>query len=323
MQWYAIAKKLNYHDTSKIEEFIRKIVVDRLRRKLQTTLNRYTYKYITYIIKNLARLNKLKNILRKKPTKDALDRIKNYIRNKNIKNKLDNIVKDKDDHSKILLLKKYFDKWHDKVKKIKDKETKSIIIIQKIFRGKKVKKNVNKEIDIKKILKNIILRYSNNSALSLYFAKWKRITRRIICDENAKIIQDFCRKIHDKYLKIKLEKNKKAYNKLSEVLTKLGKKPKRVAFDKFYNFYKYKILSKLVNDLDNKRKNILREVFGKINNSKKSNTLRRLLNLRPNLRKRIMRKYFNIWRNKALSHKLIAAHLTRFINRKTKKTVIN
>ena len=33
-----------------------------------------------------------------------------------------------------------------------------------------------------------------------------------------------------------------------------------------------------------------------------------------------MRKYFNIWRNKALSHKLIAAHLTRFINRKTKKT---
>ena len=320
LQWYAIAKKLNYHDTSKIEEFIRKIVVDRLRRKLQTTLNRYTYKYITYIIKNLARLNKLKNILRKKPTKDALDKIRNYIRNKNIKNKLDNIVKDKDDHSKILLLKKYFDKWHDKVKKIKDKETKSIIIIQKIFRGKKVKKNVNKEIDIKKILKNIVLRYSNNSPLSLYFAKWKRITRRIICDENAKIIQDFCRKIHDKYLKIKLEKNKKAYNKLSEVLTKLGKKPKRVAFDKFYNFYKYKILSKLVNDLDNKRKNILREVFGKINNSKKSNTLRRLLNLRPNLRKRIMRKYFNIWRNKALSHKLIAAHLTRFINRKTKKT---
>ena len=90
-------------------------------------------------------------------------------------------------------------------------------------------------------------------------------------------------------MKIKLEKNKKAYNKLSEVLTKLGKKPKRVAFDKFYNFYKYKILSKLVNDLDNKRKNILREVFGKINNSKKSNTLRRLLNLRPNLRKRILR----------------------------------
>lgn len=104
--------------------------------------------------------------------------------------------------------------------------------------------------------------------MSLYFAKWKRITRRIICDENAKIIQDFCRKIHDIYLKIKFEKNKKAYNKLSEVLTKLGKKPKRVAFDKFYNFYKYKILSKLVNDLDNKRKNILREVFGKINNSK-------------------------------------------------------
>ena len=29
---------------------------------------------------------------------------------------------------------------------------------------------------------------------------------------------------------------KKAYNKLSEVLTKLGKKPKRVAFDKFYSF---------------------------------------------------------------------------------------
>ena len=80
-------------------------------------------------------------------------------------------------------------------------------------------------------------------------------------------------------------------------MSKIGKKPKRDAFDKIYDFYRYKIISKLVNDLDKKRKDILREVFGKINNSKKSNTLRRLLNLRPNLRKRIMRKYFNIWKS--------------------------
>ena len=86
LQWYAIAKKLNYHDTSKIEEFIRKIVVERLRRKLYTILNRYTYKYFIYLLKNIAKFNILRKTLRKQPLKDAFDKIKNYIRKKDIKN---------------------------------------------------------------------------------------------------------------------------------------------------------------------------------------------------------------------------------------------
>ena len=45
IQWYLIAKKLNYHDTSKIEEFIRKIAIGRLIKKLQCTLDKYTNKY--------------------------------------------------------------------------------------------------------------------------------------------------------------------------------------------------------------------------------------------------------------------------------------
>ena len=107
LQWYAIAKKLNYHDTSKIEEFIRKIVVERLRRKLQVTLDRYSYKYITYIIKNIARINKLKNILRKAPNRDALDKISKYIRTKTIKKVMKIIVEVKDDKYKLLLLREF------------------------------------------------------------------------------------------------------------------------------------------------------------------------------------------------------------------------
>ena len=128
LQWYAIAKKLNYHDTSKIEEFIRKIVVERLRRKLQVTLDRYSTKYLVYLLTNIAKINRLKNILRKEPIRDAFNKIKKYIRKKTIKKTMTIIVNVKDDKYKKLLLKEYFNKWKNKVKEIKDKQIKSTIL---------------------------------------------------------------------------------------------------------------------------------------------------------------------------------------------------
>ena len=40
---------------------------------------------------------------------------------------------------RILLLREYLNKWRNKIKEIKDKENKSIVIIQKVIRGRKVK----------------------------------------------------------------------------------------------------------------------------------------------------------------------------------------
>ena len=316
LQWYAIAKKLNYHDTSKIEEFIRKIVVGRLQKKLQTILNKFTNKYFIYLLTNIAKINKLKNTLRKEPTKDAFNKIKNYIRKKDIKDTLNNIVHDKDDKLRILLLKNYFNKWVDKTKGMKDKENKSIIIIQKYLRGRKVKNNVDKERKIKKILIEIIFRYGENSPLNLYFAKWKRITRRIICHENARIIQKFCRTIHPKVLKMLKDINDKNYKNLAEKIVKIGKIPRKTVLDKLSTINRNKKLNDLVNKLDKKRKDILKDTFDKIRNNNKLEVLRNTLDINDNQRKRILKKYIIKWRNKALSNKYMIYYLTKFVKNK-------
>ena len=313
LQWYAIAKKLNYHDTSKIEEFIRKIVVGRLQRKLQTILDKYTNKYFIYLLTNIAKINKLKNTLRKEPTRDAFNKIKSYIRKKDIKDILNNLVNNKDDKLRILLIKKYFNKWNNKVKDINDKENKAIILIQKYFRGKRVKSDIDKERKIKKILTEIIIRYGENSPLNLYFAKWKRITRRIICDENARIIQNFCRTIHDKFIKMKKDKDDENYKNLAQKLVKIGRIPRKIVLDKLKTINRNDKLTKLVNILDKKRKDTLKDAFDNIRNNNKLVVLRNNLDIKNNQRKRILKKYLIRWRNKALSSKYIIYYLTKFL----------
>ena len=69
----------------------------------------------------------MKNTLRKEPTKDAFNKIRKYIRKKDIKDILNDLVNNKDDKLRILVIKKYFNKWNNKVKDINDKEDKAII----------------------------------------------------------------------------------------------------------------------------------------------------------------------------------------------------
>jgi len=227
IQWYLIAKKLNYHDTSKIEEFIRKIAIGRLIKKLQCTLDKYTNKYFIYLLNNIAKLNKLKNTLKKKPNQTALNELKEYCRKYDIHYLLENILTNQNDKNKDLLKKKYLDKWKQKVQEIDDKENQSAITIQKILRGKKIKNEINREIIIKKILIQIINRYDDNSKLNLYFARWGRIAKKLALNDNARIIQNFCKEIHDKYLKLLKEKNFPKYQNLAKILVKLGKKTQR------------------------------------------------------------------------------------------------
>ena len=66
-------------------------------------------------------------------------------------------------------------------------------------------------------IKDELNRYDNNSQLNLYFKRWGRITKKLLCNENARVIQKFCRKIHYKYLRLK--KQKKAEKEKDTKLT--------------------------------------------------------------------------------------------------------
>ena len=318
LQWYIIAKKLNYHDTSKIEEFIRKIAIGRLVKKLRGILDRYSNKYLIYLLKNIAKLNKVKNILKKKPNQIALDEIKDYIRKKNINDALNNIVPNKEKNENILLLKKYFDKWRQIKDDIYTKETQSATLIQTLLRGQKIKKDITRKIKIRKILIQIISRYDDNSKLNLYFMRWNRNTKKISCDENARIIQEFCRNIHSKYLKMKKDKNFEVYKKLANIIMSLGRQPKKDFLDKLYNLYKIKKLEKVLNDINDKRKSILKDVFDKLKNNNKLIALRNVVKNKDNKINHILKKILNKWRNKAFNNKYILIFLQKFIHSKEK-----
>ena len=319
IQWFLIAKKLNYHDTSKIEEFIRKIAIGRLVKKLQGTLNRYSNKYFIYLLNNIAKINKLKNVLKKKPNQIAFDEIIEYIRKNDIMDILEDIINNQNDKYNILLKKKYLDKWKDKVDEIYNKENQSAITIQKILKGKKIQKEINRELNIKKILKQIINRYDNNNKLNLAFKRWGRITKKISCNENARIIQNFCRKIHDKYLKLKKEKNVPIYKTLSNSLIHLGKNPKRDFFDKMYNIYKNKKLEDTLDNIDNKRKEILKDVLDNIKYNNKLILLKNIFDNTENKNKYIINKILNKWKNKAFNNKYIFIFLNKFLQKLDKK----
>ena len=319
IQWFLIAKKLNYHDTSKIEEFIRKIAIGRLVKKLQGTLNRYSNKYFIYLLNNIAKINKLKNALKKKPNQITFDEIIEYIRKNDIMDILEDIINNQNDKYNILLKKKYLDKWKDKVDEIYNKENQSAITIQKILKGRKIQKEINRELNIKKILKQIINRYDNNNKLNLAFKRWGRITKKISCNENARIIQNFCRKIHDKYLKLKKEKNVPIYKTLSNSLIHLGKNPKRDFFDKLYIIYKNKKLEETLDNIDNKRKEILKDVLDNIKYNNKLILLKNIFDNTENKNKYIINKILNKWKNKAFNNKYIFIFLNKFLQKLDKK----
>ena len=319
IQWYLIAKKLNYHDTSKIEEFIRKIAIGRLIKKLQCTLDKYSNKYFIYLLNNIAKLNLLKNTLKKKPNQIALDEIKEYIRKKDINDLLDNIVNNKNDKENSLLMKKYLDKWREKVDEINDKENEGALMIQKILRGKKIKQEINRELNIKKILTQIINRYDDDSKLKVYFMRWSRINKKLSLHDNARIIQNFCRTIHDKYLKLKKEKNFPLYQNLAKKLINLGQKPKEDFLDELYNIYKIKNLEKVLNDLNDKRKDILGEALDNIKYRNKMILLKNIVENLDNKNKYLIKRILNRWKNKAFNNKYVLLFLTTFVQNKEEK----
>ena len=318
IQWYIIAKKLNYHDTSKIEEFIRKIAIGRLIKKLQCTLDKYINKYFIYLLNNIAKLNILKNTLKKKPNQIAMDEIREYIRKNDIVDLLENITNNENDKYNNLLKKKYLDKWRDKINEINNKENEGAIMIQKILRGKKIKDKIDRKLNIKKILTKIVNRYDNNSQLNLYFKRWGRITKKLLCNENARVIQKFCRKIHYKYLRLKKQKNIPNYKNLANKLISLGSIPKRDFFDNLYNIYKNKKLEELGENLDDKRKDILKDALDNIKYRNKLILLKNIFDDKDKRIKYILKMCLNKWKNKAFNNKYVLLALTNFCKNKEK-----
>ena len=219
------------------------------------------------------------------------------------KNKIDNLgqtINDINDKNKLLLLKEYLNRWANNSTKLNEKINNNASIIQRAFKYFKANNKKHKLLTIRNILKITVLKKekSINYKLYSYFMKWLNNARNLQCNENARIIQKFCRDIHDKIKRkkeqIKNDKIKKGLIKLNNIkigaryaLEKLNSEKNRNIFDSF-NYL-----------LKNKKKDILSDCFNRIKEDGKRNVLTNVVNNNEIFKLRLLKKWIETWREKA------------------------
>ena len=326
-KWYNIVKLLQYHENSRIiQRFIKpklyKILNDRIKKYFNDNAKNKVYRLLLLA----GKVNKLQHALYRPSLNRFLNNLKKMSDNKNRNDKLDNTLKDIDEKTKYVLLKRYLLRWFDNAKKLADKTNDSASTIQRAFKSYKARNEKNRLLTIKKILIVYLLKKENITNNKLYsaFMKWLNIVRNLQCNDNARIIQKFCRQIQNKLdQKKELARQLKIKNGLEKLFNiKFGSK---YALDKI-NSEKNRNIFKNFNDmLKNKKNNILKDCFDKIKERAFYNVLKKAVKIPDLLRLRILKKFINIMKDKTdkLAKKRAAEMITKnwrlYLNDKRQK----
>ena len=306
-KWVKNTKKLNCHENAKvIQDFCRKKLDNYLRKKLEKYLDDLAKKYLCYLINNIARVNELNKALKRKPYNDFMDKLYDRALSDKIKNILLRLLSKQDDSLKKDLLKYYFDKWRKKANQMKELEKEAASLIQAVFRGNNIRRLINRQQQRRKLLNKLMQKLLKASdpllILEAALAKWRLKTKAKSCDENAKVIQKFCRDVHNKILALKNKKDLDNYKNLAEKVNNIKVSP-REFFDKLKEIRRNQILNELLNKLAQKRLDTLKDAFDQIKNYPKYKYLEKILPISEEFKDRILHKFLNRWRNKAMRYK--------------------
>ena len=109
---------------------------------------------------------------------------------------------------------KYFRKWKTIVDTIRKKENDSASTIQRAYLSSKAREKRNRLRNIKDLLLKITIQKHNtsNNKLYIYFTRWLSKVRIMAINDNARVIQDFCRDILQKCKEQKELNNKLRMN---------------------------------------------------------------------------------------------------------------
>ena len=300
-KWYNKSKNITYNENSrKIQRFIRpklyKLINDKIKNYFIKKAKKKIDKYILLAVK----LNKLMKALNKPKLSKFIDNLRNISDNQNKSDNLGKLVNNINDINKIFLLKTYLKKWLDNTNKLNEKINNDASTIQRAFKTFKAKTKKNWLLTVKTILTIMVLKKekSTNYKLYSYFMKWLNNARNLQCNDNARIIQKFCRNIHDK---LQRKKEQLKSQKIKDGLEKLNNIPfgAKYALDKINSEKNRKIFESFNNLLKNKRNNILKDCFDKIKNERKDNTLKNVINNNEIFKKRILKKWLDTWKEKA------------------------
>ena len=192
-------------------------------------IQKYCRKILATTIKNkLENRKKLADLMdklhRKKFFKDLAELAKeagpimqeDYLKRRAKFDKLRKVVNTSDRLKNLDLLRKYFDIWRNKSKGLLQEYA---ITLQKKIRQLLSKKKLNLLKRLNDILFKLIMynKDKEKDLLASRLCQWLAIAKSLECDENARTIQNFCRKKLDNYLR----------NKLAKYLEQLAKKYSR------------------------------------------------------------------------------------------------
>ena len=300
-KWNNKAQLIKYNENSRIiQRFIRPKLARLLFEKFQKFFYDNGKKKAINLLVLAGKMNKLLHAINR-PTlqrfRNNLDKISTH---HHINDNLRNIVTKKNGKDNIEKLTRYFSKWKTSVATIKKNENDSASKIQRAFlssiaRGKKKRLKRIKEI----LVKLTIQKYNiSNNKLYIYFTRWLSNARIMAINDNAKIIQEFCRGI---LKKCKDEKDSKDKMKRIKGLAKLLniKFGKRFVYDKIRSEINRNIFKKFNDDLKKHRLDTLKECFDKIKKTAFDNKLKSALNIPDSLKTRILKKIIIIWKENA------------------------
>ena len=300
IKWKKNARRIKCEvDAKIIQRYCRKIL-DKVNNKLIEKWKNLARKIMPHVINQTAKFNHMNKILNKLLKKKFLDNLIDSTNRKNLLDMLKYLVEKNDKDSSKNLLRKKFREWLDKTKKLRDIEDDAAAYIQSMYRGYQTRKQnkINQRITylLTKIIAKIIT--TSEDSLQTSLSKWQKNARLVKCDEDARIIQKFCRNTLDK---IKKKKNDELLNRIGEgfdILDNLRLNI-RYAWDKIKENNKKNALEDLVALIQDKINQRNRDTFDELYQYGIDKLLRGLVPLRKKAENDLLRKALNQWKNNA------------------------
>ena len=300
-KWNNNVKLDTYNENGRIiQNFIRPKLAKLLNDKFKKFFHDNAHKKTNKLLLLVAKIYKLQHALNRPSVQRFRNNLKKLADKNRIKDLLKKAVNNKNNKLKILLLKKYITKWNDKAKNLKNKEFDGASTIQRGYLSYKARKERDRLQKIKSLLIIALIKKSNitNSKLYSYFIKWLNIARILGVNQNAKIIQDFCREIQKKLNEQKeLRRKLRINNGLDKLFNiKYGAK---YFFDKLKSARDKNVFKQFNDNLKKHKLNTVKDVFDKIRKTAFDNKLKTVLKIPQSLRMRIFKRVLDNWKNNA------------------------
>ena len=314
-KWNNKVKLIDYDRNSRIiQSFIRPKLAKLLNDKIKNFFDDQAHKKVSKYLLLAGKLNKLLHALNRPSVQRFMNNLQKISTNKNIDDKLRNISNKNNIKNNTEKLRRYLNKWKNIADNLKTKENDSASIIQRAFLSLKARNMKNNLFKKKTILtKYVIEKYKiTNNKLYIYFTRWLNKARLMKINDNAKIIQEFCREILQK-CKEKKELNDKIKLNNGLVILMKARFGKEHAFNKIKSERNRSIFKQFNDDLKKRRLNTLKDCFDRLKNNAFNDKLLKAIHVQDNLKERILKKFLELWKEKAnkLSKNLAAEKIIK------------